>query len=313
MQTFIQSKSNCFGWCSYMHATLNQNPLLFHKIGFKPTKTFGTPTHSSSIFSKATRSDTSSTELPVMSGVEDKYREAGLRRDRMPEHVAVILDGNRRWFKKRGLELDYEPFLRHNLLVADLCIKWGIGTTTCFIYALENMRRTQETNELIFRQFEKFLAENLENFLRKNMKVSVIGESSMYPESLKDMIKQVEEATTKFSKLELMFAVCYGGTRDVLHAARSICRNVKDGVVEPEDVSEKLVEQALYTKMSRAPQVDLLIRTGGHLRLSNYLMWQIAEAELYFTNSETMAPNFGEHVFLDALRSYQQTERTFGK
>ncbi|KAK9668760.1 hypothetical protein RND81_13G084500 [Saponaria officinalis] len=309
MQTFTHCRTSNLSICSFMPTTtLFLNPPIFPK---RVDPKIIRRNHTTPVLSTALDTNGSGPLVTTRDG--DQYSTAGLGQDQMPEHVAVILDGNRRWFKMRGLELDYDPFLKSNMLVADLCLKWGIGTTTCFIYALENMRRSEETNELIFRQFEKFLAENFENFTSKSMKVSVIGESSMYPQSLKDMIKKVEKATINFSKLELMFAVCYGGTRDVVHAARRICENVKAGLVEPENVGVSTVEQELYTKNSRAPQVDLLIRTGGHLRLSNYLLWQSAEAELFFTDSKTMAPNFGEHVFLDALRSYQQRERTFGK
>ncbi|XP_021762261.1 dehydrodolichyl diphosphate synthase 2-like [Chenopodium quinoa] len=138
----------------------------------------------------------------------------------------------------------------------------------------------------------------------------MIGERLVLPKSLQDIIKQVEDVTrTKHTdKLDLMLAICYSGTRDILQATRNICEKVKAGVIEPKAIDETLFDQELWTR--GAPHPDLLIRTGGRLRVSDYLMWQLAQTELYF--SQVSAPEFGEAEFLQALRPFQRRERTFG-
>lgn len=229
----------------------------------------------------------------------------------MPKHVAIILDGSRRWLRAQGKPLNYEPFFQANTLFADLCLKWGVEAATTFIYSFKNLQRGEEANDLIFGQFKRYLEDNLEEFMRKGIRVSIIGERWALPKSLQDTIKQVEEATRKkdTKQLELMLAICYAGTRDIVEATRSICEKVQAGVIEPKAIDEALLDQELWTH--GAPHPDLLIRTGVRHRISDYLMWQLAQTELYFT--DVCAPEFGEVEFLQALSSFQQRERTFGK
>ncbi|XP_021762358.1 uncharacterized protein LOC110727128 [Chenopodium quinoa] len=241
----------------------------------------------------------------------EKYLEVDLKKELIPKHVAIILDGSRRWLKAQGKPLNYDPFFQANTLFADLCLKWGVSTATTFMYSFKNLQRGQEANDLLFGQLERYLENNLESFIRREIKVSMIGERWLIPKSLQDVIKQVENATsTKHQiKLELMLAICYSGTRDILQATRNICEKVKAGVLEPKDIDEAMFDKQLWTR--GAPHPDLLIRTGGRLRVSDYLMWQLAQTELYF--SQVSAPEFGEVEFLQALHSFQQRERTFGK
>ncbi|KAL2901976.1 Dehydrodolichyl diphosphate synthase 2 [Bienertia sinuspersici] len=242
---------------------------------------------------------------------EDYYARVGLKKEMIPNHVAIILDGSRRWLKAQGKPLNYQPFFEANTLFADLCLKWGVGTATSFVYSLKNLNRGKEANDLIFGQLETYLEDNLEDFIRKNISVSMIGERWALPKSLHDKIKQVEEETHKkdTKQLELMLAICYAGTTDIVEATRGICEKVKNGVIEPNDVDKALVDQELCTR--GLPHPDLLIRTGGRLRISDYLMWQLAQTELYFTH--ICAPEFQEAEFIQALHSFQERERTFGK
>ncbi|KAK9668764.1 hypothetical protein RND81_13G084900 [Saponaria officinalis] len=220
--------------------------------------------------------------------IEDQYGSFGVRRDCIPNHVSIILDGNRRWSKKNGRPLSYQPFFQANTLFADLCLRWGIGTATTYIYSLKNLERGYERNKTIW----------------------IIGEKSVLPEYLRDAIEKVEEGTKNNTKLELMFALCYEGTDELVKTTRRICEKVKEGVINLADINTDLFEKELWTGPSRAPNPDLLIRTGGHIRVSNYLLWQLAHTELYFC--DTYAPDFKEADFVKALRSYQQRERTFG-
>ncbi|XP_074304752.1 dehydrodolichyl diphosphate synthase 2-like, partial [Silene latifolia] len=168
-----------------------------------------------------------------------------------------------------------------------------------------------EANELLFRQLQTYLDDNLDNIKRKGIKLWMIGEKSALPEYLQATIKNVEEVTKNNTKLELMFALCYGGTREIAQATRSLCEKVKEGAIDPEEIDEELMEKELWTGPSRAPNPDLLIRTGGRIRVSNYLIWQLNQTELYFC--KTYAPDFKEADFIEALRSYQQRVRTFGE
>ncbi|XP_074282468.1 uncharacterized protein LOC141606989 [Silene latifolia] len=241
----------------------------------------------------------------------NNYTQADLRLDNVPKHVAIILDGNRRWLKARDKPLiSYEPFFEANLVFADLCIKWGILTATSFVYSLKNLERGQEANDLLFGQLEIFLEQNRQQFIRKGIRMKVIGERTLLPQTLQWKITEVEEATRECTNLEFMLAVCYAGTRDIVQATKSVCEKVKNGVIEVKAIDEALLESELSTGGSRAPQIDLLIRTGGRLRVSDYLMWQMAQAELYFSN--VYAPDFDEVEFAHAIHSFQLRERTFG-
>ncbi|KAL2932777.1 Dehydrodolichyl diphosphate synthase 4, partial [Bienertia sinuspersici] len=235
----------------------------------------------------------------------------GLKKDLIPRHIAVIFDGNRRWLKAQGKPLDYVPFFQINGLFANLCLKWGVAAATTFIYSYDNLQRGKEATELIFGQLERFLEHNLEDFIRKKIKVVVIGERKEYTKSLQDIIKQVEEATKNEAKpkLEWRLAICYAGTRDILQATRKLCEKAKAGVIEPSAIDMTTFDGEL--EAGTVPTPELLIRTGGELRLSNYLVWHLALAEYYFLPIQ--APEFTEGHFIDALRSFQQRDRNFGK
>ncbi|XP_074282526.1 uncharacterized protein LOC141607058 [Silene latifolia] len=241
----------------------------------------------------------------------NNYNPADLRLDNMPKHVAIMLDGNRRWLKARDKPLSYEPFFEANLVFVDLCIKWGIPTASSLVYTLKNLERGQEANDIMFGQLEIFLEQNRRQFIRKGIQLKVIGERTLLPQTVQWKIAEVEEATRECTNLEFMLAVCYAGTRDIVQATKSICEKVKNGVIETKAIDEALLESELWTGGSRAPPVDLLIRTSGRLRVSDYLMWQMAQAELYFSN--VYAPEFDEVEFAHAIHSFQLRERTFGK
>ncbi|XP_074282527.1 dehydrodolichyl diphosphate synthase 4-like [Silene latifolia] len=245
---------------------------------------------------------------------DHEYAKVGLRRDLMPRHVAVILDGNRRWLKSHGKELDYRPFYKANMLVVDLCLKWGIPTVTSFIYGLRTLGRSKEANDLLFRQLQEWLQDMLEVFIRKRVRVRVIGERFWLPKSVQDTIKQVEEATTTNSTRELVLAVCYEGRNDIVKATKIICKKAMAGEIELEAIDESMIQRHLSSSASDTnpnPNPDLLIRTGGDLYLSNFMMWELAQTELYFTT--IYGPEFNEAEFLEALRNFQRREKAFDK
>uniref|UniRef100_A0A5B6YRZ2 Alkyl transferase n=1 Tax=Davidia involucrata TaxID=16924 RepID=A0A5B6YRZ2_DAVIN len=148
------------------------------------------------------------------------------------------------------------------------------------------------------------------DFNREDIQISIIGDSSKLPESLQELITNAEEATKHNSRLQLIVAVSYSGHYDILQACQSIALKVKDGLIEPEEINELLIEQELETNCTEIPYPDLLIRTSGELRVSNFLLWQLAYTELFFAQSHW--PDFGEAEFLEALRSFQQRQRRYG-
>lgn len=149
------------------------------------------------------------------------------------------------------------------------------------------------------------------SYNRENIRISVIGETSKLPSSLQELIVNVEESTKNNSRLQLVVAVSYSGQYDVVQACRKIALKVQDGDLTPEDINESLIEKELETNCTRFPYPDLLIRTSGELRISNFFLWQLAYTELFFAQS--LWPDFGEFEFLEALRAFQSRQRCYGR
>ncbi|KAL9230770.1 hypothetical protein vseg_006080 [Gypsophila vaccaria] len=229
----------------------------------------------------------------------------------MPKHVTIILDGNRRWHKQHGKALSYMPFFEANLLFAKLCLKWGIPIASTLVYGLQTCLRGEEANNLMFQHFERWLMKNLEVFTRNGVRVCIVGERSLLPESLQEIIKEVEESTKNNSKLEFMLGVCFEGRNEIAQAIKIICQDVRAGKIEPDMINESLVKEYLSTRDLENPNPDLFIRTGGDLLLSNTWLWQSAHTELYF--APIYAPDFSEEEFIKALCSFQKRERAFDK
>ncbi|NP_001412225.1 (2Z,6Z)-farnesyl diphosphate synthase CPT6, chloroplastic isoform 1 [Solanum lycopersicum] len=226
----------------------------------------------------------------------------------IPKHVAIIMDGNRRWAKARGLPVqEGHKFLAPNLKnICNISSKLGIQVITAFAFSTENWNRSEEEVDFLMRLFEEFF----EEFMRLGVRVSLIGGKSKLPTKLQQVIELTEEVTKSNEGLHLMMALNYGGQYDMLQATKNIASKVKDGLIKLEDIDYTLFEQELTTKCAKFPKPDLLIRTGGEQRISNFLLWQLAYSELYFTN--TLFPDFGEEALMDAIFSFQRRHRRFG-
>ncbi|KMT12312.1 hypothetical protein BVRB_5g102540 [Beta vulgaris subsp. vulgaris] len=238
----------------------------------------------------------------------------GLRQERMPEHLAVILDGNRRWAKKRGRNPveGYEAGLATLGMFLTLCRKWRIPIVSLFLFSSENWLRPKEEVDFLLELFEGSLTHYLLRYCRKyGGRVSVIGDASSLPKTLQKAIEHIEEGTKDNTEFHLIMAMSYSGQNDIVHACQSIAAKVKDGLLQPEDITKSVFEQQLQTKVTNVPSPDLLIRTSGEFRVSNYYLWQSAYSEMYFT--DTLWPDFGEDEFIKALTSFQQRGRRFGK
>ena len=230
------------------------------------------------------------------------------------EHIAIILDGNRRWASAKELN----PWLGHkqgaetveNLL--DWCLKLNVKFVTLYTFSTENFsRNTQEIQEIMSIadvKFRKLLTD--ERIHRNKVHVKVIGRTNMLPDSLQELIKDVEKATANYYNQFLNFAFAYGGRAEIVDAARVIAQQVKAGKLEPEDIHESTFEKYLYTAHMEKQEPDLIIRTSGEERLSGFLLWQSAYSELAFL--DVYWPDFRFIDLLRAIRTFQKRKRRYG-
>ena len=234
-----------------------------------------------------------------------------LLRERMPRHVAVIMDGNGRWAKRRAMP----RIMGHRKgvdVLKDLlrcCRDWGIEALTAYAFSTENWGRPTEEVEFLMALFERVLRKELREMMKEDVQIRFVGNLEMLPDSLREEIDRAVEATRENTGIRFTIATNYGGRQEILQACRSIAAAVKDGTLALEDIDESVFERNLYTTGICDP--DLLIRTSGEMRISNFLLWQMAYAEIYVT--DTMWPDFDRTQFHTALRDYQSRERRFGK
>ena len=225
----------------------------------------------------------------------------------IPNHIVLFPDGNRRWAKQKGLySLDGHKKGYENLLdFSEWCKNKGVKTLTAFGFSTENWNRSEEEVNYLMKLLETCLTENLERYEKDGVNVRVIGQRERLPKSLLEAIIKTENATKNNSKLFLNLAISYGGKWDILNAVKNI---IKEGI-EPDKIDEKLFESYLSTAGLPAP--DFIIRAGGEMRLSNFVLWQAAYSELYF--SKKLWPDFNEQDLDEALEEFDKRSRRFGK
>ena len=229
---------------------------------------------------------------------------------RIPAHLGVIMDGNGRWAKARGKRrteghIEGVKALRR---MVELCITYGVKHLTVFSFSSENWSRPKDEINFIFGLLHRFVASDLARLVANNVKVRIIGSREGLEDSLKRLIADVETKTAGNTGLTLMVAFNYGGKAEIVDATRQLAREVAAGRLRPEDITEASIERALYT--SGIPDPDLIIRTSGEQRVSNFLLWQGAYSELVFV--EQNWPDFDERTFLGVLEEYSARERRFG-
>ncbi|KAH7657116.1 ditranspolycis-polyprenyl diphosphate synthase protein [Dioscorea alata] len=248
---------------------------------------------------------------------ELKWEEAlpsCLLRESLPRHVAIIMDGNSRWARDKGLPVSagHEAGYRSLKEIIRLSCLWGIRALTVFAFSSENWFRPKAEVDFLMTLFQGVLKENFDIFVREGIKVRIIGDSAKLPKPLQKLAKEIQDVTVNKTRFELIVAVSYSGRQDIVLACQKIAQKVKDRLLEPDEITESLFAQELETNHSRDfPYPDLLIRTSGELRLSNFLLWQSAYSELYFTKSNW--PDFGEADYIEALQSFQRRQRRFGQ
>ena len=228
---------------------------------------------------------------------------------KIPNHVAIILDGNGRWAKAKGMPRSY-GHVQGARTVEDICeiaYNMGIQYLTVYAFSTENWNRPQDEVDAIMDLFWDYLCE-ADQYLERRVRMVFVGDRSRLQDRLQKRMEELEHDSRDFEKMNLILAINYGGRDEIKHATQEIAKQVQAGTLSPDDITEQTIADHLYT--AGLPDVDLLIRPSGELRLSNYLIWQCAYAEYYFTN--ILWPDFNRNELNRALADFAQRGRRFG-
>lgn len=229
----------------------------------------------------------------------------------LPNHVAVIMDGNGRWAKQRGLPriAGHRQGAKTLKDLLRCCKDWGIGMLTVYAFSTENWRRPLQEVDFLMALFERLLRKELAEMQDEGVRIQFIGALDELPASLQHEAVQSMRETAHNAAVQFNVAVNYGSRAEIVQACQQLARQVQQGLLQPEAIDESLITQRLYT--TGMPEPDLLIRTSGEVRLSNYLLWQLAYTELYFT--DTLWPDFDRTAFHQSLQTYQKRDRRYGR
>jgi len=230
---------------------------------------------------------------------------------RLPRHVAIIMDGNGRWARKRMLPrfAGHKTGIESVRAVVRRCLEEGVEVLTLFAFSSENWRRPKEEVGLLMNLFMAALDNEVKKLHRNDVRLRIIGDRTAFPEPLQARIADAEALTAENRALSLNIAANYGGRADIVEAARALAAAVARQELRPEEIDESRL--ARHLSLTDLPEPDLFIRTGGEQRISNFLLWQLAYTELYFT--DRLWPDFRESAFDEALASFAARERRFGR
>lgn len=234
-----------------------------------------------------------------------------LNKERIPEHVAIIMDGNGRWAKARGKERTFGHFEGSDSVdkVAEVAASIGVKYLTLYAFSTENWNRPQEEVDYLMNLFVTMLREKSEKMTKNNIRLMIIGDKERLSEQTRAKMEETLKLTEKNDGMKLILAISYSSRWEILKAVNDIIAEAKAGKLEPGSIDEQSFVAHLTTK--GIPDPDLLIRTSGELRLSNFLLWQLSYSELYFTDK--LWPDFKDKDFIDAIAEYQTRERRYGK
>ena len=232
-------------------------------------------------------------------------------KDKLPRHLAIIMDGNGRWAKQKGFlrVFGHESGTKTVRVVVESCGKLGIQNLTLYAFSTENWNRPKLEVNAIMKIIINSLKKELNTFMDNKIQLKCIGNTDLLPKSLQKELSEVINKTKDNSKMTLTLAINYGSREELVNAIKNISDKVKNNIISIDTIDESIINEHLYTQ--NLPDVDLLIRTSGEHRISNFLLWQIAYAELYFT--DVLWPDFTEQNLYEAIISYQKRERRFGK
>jgi undecaprenyl diphosphate synthase len=237
--------------------------------------------------------------------------EDQINKSNLPRHLAIIMDGNGRWAKQKGLlrALGHESGTKAVRETVESCAKLGIQNLTLYAFSTENWNRPKLEVDTLMNLLIKSLKDELKTLQKNEIKLNSIGNLSLLPKSAQNELLEVINKTKENNRMTLTLALSYGSREELVSAIKVISDKVKNYIISSETIDETIINQHLYTH--NLPDVDLLIRTSGEHRISNFLLWQIAYAELYFT--DVLWPDFREENLYEAIISYQKRERRFGK
>lgn len=234
-----------------------------------------------------------------------------INNDNLPKHLAIIMDGNGRWAKQKGFlrAFGHENGAKTVRTVVETCARLGIENLTLYAFSTENWNRPKLEVELLMKLLINSLKKELKTLQDNNIRLNSIGNLDLLPKSAQKELHEVINKTSTNSRMVLTLALSYGSREEIVNAVKNISDKVKNNIISLDTIDESIINQHLYTH--NLPDVDLLIRTSGEHRISNFLLWQIAYAELYFT--DVLWPDFKDEDLYEAIISYQKRERRFGK
>lgn len=232
-----------------------------------------------------------------------------LDKSRIPEHIAIIMDGNGRWAMDRGLDrtFGHKAGLDNLETITTVCSNMGVKYLTLYAFSIENFNRPAYEVEALMGLVLSFI--KMELFHNNNVSFHVVGDRERLPKSVQDKLRSMEEETAMYDGMAMTIAMSYSSKQELVYATKKIAGKVQNGELNINDINEDTISEHLWT--SWMPDPDLLIRTGGEIRISNYLLWQCAYSEFYFC--DTYWPDFGEEELCRAIASYQNRQRRYGK
>lgn len=234
-----------------------------------------------------------------------------IQTNRLPKHIAIIMDGNGRWAKQKGMlrAFGHENGTKAVRTTVETCAKLNIKNLTLYAFSTENWNRPKLEIDILMKLLVTSLKKEISTLSSNNIRLNAIGNLDSLPKKVHEELNEVIDKTKNNSQMTLTLALSYGSREELVSAVKTISQNVKDNKISPESIDESIINKHLYTQ--NLPDVDLLIRTSGEQRISNFLLWQIAYAELYFT--PVLWPDFSEQNLYEAIIEYQKRERRFGK
>ena len=237
--------------------------------------------------------------------------ETNINLDNLPKHLAIIMDGNGRWAKKQGLlrAVGHENGTKSVRITVETCARIGIENLTLYAFSTENWNRPKLEVATLMKLLISSLKKELKTLQDNNIRLNSIGNLDRLPTSAQKELQEVIEKTKTNTRMTLTLALNYGAREELVNAVKAISDKVKNNIISIDTIDESIINKHLYTQ--NLPDVDLLIRTSGEHRISNFLLWQIAYAEFYFT--DVLWPDFRDSDLFEAIISYQKRERRFGK
>tara|TARA_B110000503_G_C7075442_1_gene382688 strand:- start:247 stop:984 length:738 start_codon:yes stop_codon:yes gene_type:complete len=231
--------------------------------------------------------------------------------EKLPTHLAIIMDGNGRWAKQKGFlrTLGHENGTKSVKTTVEGCAKLGIKNLTLYTFSTENWNRPKFEVDTLMKLLISSLKKELETLMKNNIKLNAIGNLLNLPKNVYKELHEVIEKTKNNSRMTLTIALSYSSREELIQAVKNISNKVKNNIISESAIDESIINEHLYTH--NLPDVDLVVRTSGEHRISNFLLWQIAYAEFYFT--DVLWPDFTENNLYEAIISYQKRERRFGK